>query len=239
VYGGALPSDLAWRAAAVAQGLAAADALIAPSHSFAAALLEEYSSPRHIYAVLNGRRPLAADAATEGQVFTAGRLWDPGKNVAVIDAAAGLLDVPVFAAGPLAGPHGVSIACRYLHCLGALGEAAMAAQYAKAAIFVSMARYEPFGLAVLEAAQAGCALILSDIPTFRELWDGAALFVDPSDAHGLASAIRGCLHTPGRRDCLGALARQRTAQFSVETMAAATWNIHQALQEASAARAAA
>ena len=48
---------------------------------------------------------------------------------------------------------------------------------ARCPIFVSAARYEPFGLAVLEAAQAGCALVLSDIPTFRELWDGAALFV--------------------------------------------------------------
>ena len=38
-------------------------------------------------------------------------------------------------------------------------------------------RFEPFGLAVLEAARAGCALVLSDIATFRELWDGAALFV--------------------------------------------------------------
>ena len=43
------------------------------------------------------------------------------------------------------------------------------------------ARYEPFGLAVLEAAQAGCALVLSDIPTFRELWNGAAQFVPPGD----------------------------------------------------------
>jgi hypothetical protein len=38
---------------------------------------------------------------------------------------------------------------------------------------------EPFGLAVLEAAQAGCPLVLSDLPGFRELWDGAALFRRP------------------------------------------------------------
>ena len=35
---------------------------------------------------------------------------------------------------------------------------------------------------MLEAASAGCPLILGDIPTFRELWDGAAVFVAPDDA---------------------------------------------------------
>jgi glycosyltransferase involved in cell wall biosynthesis len=237
VHGGVLPPDLAWRAEAVAQGLAAADAIIAPSHSFASVLEAEYSSNRRIDVVWNGRRPVAARAASHGNVFTAGRLWDIGKNVAVIDAAAGLLDVPVFAAGSLQGPHGASIACRHLRCLGPLDDAAMAAQYAAAGIFVSVARYEPFGLAVLEAAQAGCALILSDVATFRELWDGAALFVAPSDAHDLAAAIWDCLRTPGRRDHLGTLARQRATQFSAEKMAVQTWRIHQALLAAAAGRA--
>jgi len=239
VHGGVLPPDLAWRAQAVAQGLAAADAVVAPTHGFACDLIKEYSCDRRIDVVWNGRRPAAANADSRGIVFTAGRLWDIGKNVAVIDAAAGLLDLPVVAAGSLHGPHGGSIACQYLRCLGPLDEAAMAVQYGAASIFVSVARYEPFGLAVLEAAQAGCALILSDIATFRELWDGAALFVDPSDAHALAATIRDCLRTPGQRDHLGTLARQRSARFSAGTMAARTWRIHQALLARSAGQAAA
>ena len=56
---------------------------------------------------------------------------------------------------------------------------------ARAAIFVSSSVYEPFGLAVLEAAGSGAALVLSDIPTFRELWDEAALFAPPGDAAGI------------------------------------------------------
>jgi glycosyltransferase involved in cell wall biosynthesis len=238
VHGGVLPPDLSWRADSVAQGLAAADAVIAPSHSFADTLAQEYSCDRRIDVVWNGRRPAAVSSDSRGSVFTAGRLWDLGKNVAVIDAAAGLLDVPVVAAGSLQGPHGGSIAYRYLRCLGPLDDAAMAAQYGATGIFVSMARYEPFGLAVLEAAQAGCALILSDIATFRELWNGAALFVDPSDAHALATTIRDCLRTPGQRDRLAMLARQRAARFSAEAMAAQTWQIHQPLLAPSASQAA-
>ena len=66
-------------------------------------------------------------------------------------------------------------------------------------IFVSVSRYEPFGLAVLEAAHAGCALVLSDIPTFRELWQGAASFVI---AAGSAAATEGHeLCTMNGRSC--------------------------------------
>ena len=73
------------------------------------------------------------------------------------------------------------------------GTSSLANWYAKASVFASVSRYEPFGLAVLEAAQAGCALVLSDIPTFRELWDGAALFVPPEDPVALAEALRNTL----------------------------------------------
>ncbi len=40
--------------------------------------------------------------------------------------------------------------------------------------------YEPFGLSVLEAALSGCALVLGDIPSLRENWDGAADFAEPT-----------------------------------------------------------
>jgi glycosyltransferase involved in cell wall biosynthesis len=81
-------------------------------------------------------------------------------------------------------------------------------------VFVSAATFEPFGLAVLEAAAAGCAPVLSDIPTFRELWDGAAVFVDPADAAGFAEAIAAVADDPVRRRELGELAAQRASRFT-------------------------
>src|SRR5690625_7696902 len=48
----------------------------------------------------------------------------------------------------------------------------------QASVFVMPSRYEPFGLSVLEAALSGCALILSDIPTFREVWGASARYID-------------------------------------------------------------
>lgn len=233
VKGDALPADLAWRAVAVGQGIAAADAVIAPTRSFAAALAAQYSCERPILPVLNGRRPLSCEPHRRRGVFTAGRLWDAGKNVAVIDAAAAHLDFPLFAAGPTSSPSGDSIQYERLHLLGKLGDAAMADRFAEAAVFVSMARYEPFGLAVLEAAQAGCALVLSDIPTFRELWDCAAVFVGPDDSDRVAEVLRVLARSPRRCAHLGFLSRQRAASLTTERMVAATWAIHATLHEPS------
>jgi glycosyltransferase involved in cell wall biosynthesis len=86
-------------------------------------------------------------------------------------------------------------------------------------VFVSVARYEPFGLAVLEAAQAGCALVLADIPTFRELWGGVAVFVPPDDAGAIAASLEALADDEGARDRLGAAARIRARRYSVEAMA--------------------
>jgi glycosyltransferase involved in cell wall biosynthesis len=239
VKGGAMPADLAWRAAAIAQGIAAADAVIAPTRSFAAALSAQYRCERPIQSVLNGRRPSPWRPRRKCGVFTAGRLWDAGKNVAAIDVAAGHLDFRLFAAGPTSSPSGDSIHYQHLHLLGKLGDAAMADRFAEAAVFVSMARYEPFGLAVLEAAQAGCALVLSDIPTFRELWDCAAVFVDADNSSRLAHVLGALARSPRRCAHLGHLARQRAASLAAERMVAATWRIHCALHQSPVVRVAA
>ena len=84
-----------------------------------------------------------------------------------------------------------------------------------------MARYEPFGLAVLEAAQAGMALVLSDTPGFRELWDDAAIFVAGEDA--LGTALRQALATP---EPWAARAQARARQYTIERMAAGTLDVH-------------
>ena len=85
------------------------------------------------------------------------------------------------------------------------------------------------GLAVLEAAQAGCALVLSEIPTFRELWDGAAIFVDPRDDAALAAEIARTLADPARREALGEAARERAGLYTVEAMAEGVASIYRAV----------
>lgn len=222
---GPLPPDLAWRRDLVGRGCERADALIAPSAAFAAATADAYGLPRHPTVVHNGRRATAWPDPPDGCApfaFTAGRLWDRAKNLAALDRVAALSIMPIRAAGPTIAPHGERIRLIHLAQVGRLDDAGIAAQLGERPVFVSLARYEPFGLAVLEAAQAGCALVLSDIPTFRELWEGAAVFVEPADAVATAGILDALATDADERARLGEAARAQAARY---TMAAATAGI--------------
>lgn len=163
------------------------------------------------------------------RVLAAGRLWDPAKNLRVLAEAvgAGLAGASVAVAGPLTGPEGEGAAeadrlqaAGGITWLGALAPEAMAARLAASRVFVGASRYEPFGLAPLEAAGAGCALLLSDIPVFRELWDGAARFFPPDDPGALRALLHEWATTPHEADGWAARARQRAGHYTAAAMAA-------------------
>lgn len=231
---GPLPADYAWHRDLLAQGYHAADLLAAPSAAFAAATQALYGLPEPPRLVHNGIPPWTAPhaAATRPFAFTAGRLWDEGKDAATLDAAAAALPFPVLAAGPVDGPGGARVALRNLQGQGTLGRAAMQGILAQRPLFASAARYEPFGLAVLEAAQAGCPLVLSDIPTFREIWGDAAEYVPPGDAAGFAAALRRLAASHDLRLARGEAARLRAARYTAEAMVAATLELYRALAPA-------
>jgi glycosyltransferase involved in cell wall biosynthesis len=106
-----------------------------------------------------------------------------------------------------------------LHVLGTLGETERAARMGSAAIFASPTRYEPFGFTVLEAALAGCALVLGDIPSLRETWGEAAIFAPPDDAQAFGVALRLLIEDGGLRDEMAGRARKVALQLTPEQMA--------------------
>lgn len=230
VKGGPLPDDLSWRADMVHEGLGTIDAAVAPTQAFAGSVREAYGLPRLLTAVHNGRSSAPfAPAAQADLAFTAGRLWDEGKDIAAFDRAAALCSVPFRAAGPTEGPNGARVRLLHAEAVGRLDEAALKEQLAARPVFVSTARYEPFGLSVLEAAQAGCALVLTDIPTFRELWSDAALFVPLHDEHAIAAAVQQLVADPALRARLGKAARSRSQQFTPAATARSMLDQYRAL----------
>lgn len=232
---GELPDDFRWRAEALGRAYTKCDALVAPTHAFARSTADAYGL-RTPAVVHNGRPSIdAGRPKCDRVIFTAGRLWDAGKNVGVLDAAAARLDAPVYAAGPLESPTGEQVTLPHLTLLGRLGEHEVADWMARAGIFVSTALYEPFGLSVLEAAQAGCALVLSDMPTFRELWGGAALFVSPRDPEALAATLETLLDEPARAEALGQAVRERAGAYTVEAMGRGMLGLYRTLTHAEAA----
>ncbi|MFL6850106.1 MAG: glycosyltransferase family 4 protein [Sphingomicrobium sp.] len=220
VKGTALPHEFVWRRDLVERGLLRASAVVAPSISFAAETARTYDVTGAVTAVHNGRTRMWSRDVPQGDfVFTAGRLWDEGKNLATLDAAASRMRVPLQAAGSVRGPNGAAINVRHVEVLGELGKTRLGGLYAARPIYASAALYEPFGLSVLEAAHAGCALVLSDIPTHREIWGGAAIFVPARDDAAFSVAIQDLIDDPDERQQLGQLARARAAHYTVERMA--------------------
>ncbi|MFA7430262.1 MAG: glycosyltransferase, partial [Rhodospirillaceae bacterium] len=172
----------------------------------------------------NGLNPdhFTAVPDKDPMVLAAGRVWDEAKNLALLGTVAERIDWPVAVAGDAVAPVGGHRLLPGVQALGRLSAPAMARQMARAAVFASPARYEPFGLAVLEAALSGCALVLSDIPTFRELWGGAAEFVPPDDPAAWAAALNGLARDDARRAVLQRKAWRRGLAYSAAAMTAGT-----------------
>lgn len=204
--------------ARVRSGLAAASAVVAPSATMARALEDEYGPLGAIRVVPNGRTPRGADAARAPVVFSAGRIWDEAKNIAAVCASAPQVSWPVFVAGDNRHPDGRISQSTGVEYLGTLTAGEMREWLGRASIYAFPARYEPFGLSVLEAAQAGCALVLGDIRSLRENWDGAAVFVPPDNRRALASAIQQLIDSPTMLRHYASRAAARAGAFTVDRM---------------------
>lgn len=224
VRGDAAPAEWTRYRDAVSAGLRAAGVVVAPSRAMLTALEREYGPLPAARAIYNARDAAQFPASVkEPFILSAGRLWDEAKNVAVLNEAAQTLDWPVYIAGDakapgesLPGGFHYKVSARYL---GRLNSTELAEWMARASIYALPARYEPFGLSVLEAALAGCALVLGDIPSLRELWDGGALFVPPEDSTALGNAIRRLISDDALRERVADACHTRALEFNTERMA--------------------
>ena len=220
VHGCEVPSS--WRPyrERVEAGLQAAAAVVAPTAAMLDVLRQEYRWHGDGLVVHNGLPPAPATAAGPRHgVLGAGRVWDAAKNLTALDEAAAAIDAPVWIAGDATEPDGTTRLPRHATYLGRLPREELLARMRGAAVYALPARYEPFGLSVLEAAQRGCALVLGDIPTLRELWDGAAVFVHPGDCAGLAAAVNGLLGDEGARASMAGAAASRASAYTASSMA--------------------
>lgn len=224
VRGGDAPADWDRYRRQVRQGLQAAALVLAPTAAMLRALQEHYGPFQNAQVCPNGRSLRAGEtgalAATKQPfIFTAGRIWDEAKNLSALEAIAHTLPWPVYVAGdsrhPSRNEDRTSGACRYL---GKLNAGQMCWWLERASIYALPARYEPFGLSALEAALCGCALVLGDIPSLREVWGDAAIFVPPVDPTALAEALRRLVETPEERLEMAGRAHARAVQWNSERM---------------------
>ena len=211
----------------------AADILVAPTAAYLQEFQRLHGAANDARAIWNGRDARAyRPARKQNFVLAAGRLWDEAKNIETLCRAAKDLSIRVAVAGDGADPDGNSIDMPNVAVLGRLPAGELAQVMSHAAIFAAPARYEPFGLTILEAALSGCALVLGDVPTLRELWDGVGLFVPPEDAGALRETLAWLAADPARSAQLGQIARQRGRLYSVTRMGEAYCEAYRHLLEA-------
>lgn len=203
----------------VADGLSAADVVISPSAYMAGELQREYGvGPDKIRVIHNFARAQApANTKKQRFVLAAGRIWDEAKNIGLLQRIAPELEWEVRIAGDPEGPER-SIRRGQCACfLGSLPHAELMQQMSLAGIFAHPALYEPFGLSILEAARARCCLVLSDIPSLRELWNGAAIFIDARQPQAWARELNRLARNPLERETLSQLAHSQSMKYQANS----------------------
>lgn len=214
VHGVAPPDSWDLYATLVRRSLRAAAAIVAPTRALMESVQANYGVDAPACRVIaNGRDPARFQAAVkEPFILSAGRLWDEAKNVRALAAITTRVPWPVYVAGEsddwLPG----------CHSLGRLTAQKLADRLARTSIYAAPALYEPFGLSILEAALAGCALVLGDIDSLREIWGDAALFVLPTSTEALAAALRWLIDNPAQREEFAQKSSRRALEFTARRM---------------------
>ena len=213
-----------WYSDTVAAGLDGAYAVIAPSRWMLSQIEENYGALNNPTVIYNGRTPQHFNSHAEKQdrVVSIGRIWDEAKQVSLL--AGSELTCPITIAGSLESPEQLGSAAdrpfsKSIELRDKLNSSQVRSLLADASIYAATSRYEPFGLAPLEAALSRCALVANDIPSFRELWGPTALYFSANDAQELRAAVQKLRSDPLLRRHYSELAHQRARRlFTADAM---------------------
>lgn len=109
--------------------------------------------------------------------------------------------------------------------LGVVTDEQLRKLYADALGVVVPSIYEGFGLPVLEAASFGTPVACSDIPVFREITGGAAIFFNPLDIDSIAEGLIRLVN--GAETGLSAQAKIRAGKYTWQAAASDLLNFYE------------
>jgi len=191
---------LRWYRNAVVDGLSGASAVVAPSSWMLETLHICYRTHFREAVIYHGRNPIFFNpyGNKDDSVLAVGRLWDAGKQVSLLTQHRHPLPVcivnseqPVAAPRiPIRGDVKLAIDEMNIALRGPQTESQLRLLFGRAAIYAATSRYEPLGMATLEAAFSRCAIVANDIPAYHEIWGDSVLYFRANDACSLAEAIR-------------------------------------------------
>ena len=178
----------------VTLGLSRATAVVAPSRWMLSQIAEHYVRPGRASVIYNGRSPapFEPNVPKEPLMVSVGRVWDCGKQIRLLTDCELPMDTVIV--GPQVHPdesfrsEAPNPGNPNVQFLGEQSPDQLRSLLSRASIYAATSRYEPFGLAPVEAALSRCAILANDIPSFREIWGDNALYFKRNDAQSLADA---------------------------------------------------
>jgi glycogen(starch) synthase len=190
---------LKWYRETMVEGLKRAEAVVTTSRWMEEMLRLAYGDDFDGHIIPPGRNPIYFNpfVTKEESVLAIGRLWDSGKQVALLTQHAHSLPVCIVGADnpipappvPIRADVRLSTGEHEISVKGAQTESQLRSLYSKSTIFAATSRYEPTGLASIEAAFSRCALVANDTEVYRELWGDAALYFERNNADSLSEVL--------------------------------------------------
>ena len=176
---------------------------------------------------LNSEMPGRSAGRDTVRLVSAGRLKDVKNYPAALKAVSSLtardIEYSILGDGPMRPELETLIEklelAERVKLAGHVGD--VRARLEAADIFLMPSKWEGFGLAAVEAMNAGLPLVVSDVPGLREVVgeDGECAFlVDPEQPGEIAAALRRLIENPELRSAMGRRAFERSLGFGQDAM---------------------
>ncbi len=226
------PKQLHSHLEALRNTIEVSDVVVFPTQSMLDQGVKAHGSFRNSHVIFNGLDSYSDYfGEKEYMVLSVGSISDEGKNIEMLSKIAGKIDWPLC----IAGNNDMSLVqplpnVENVYLLGHLPHAKLQHYMDRAAIFVAPAIYEPFGVAVLEAAKSSCALVLADIPSFREVWGDAAIYFNPEEEDEVFKALQYLISDERLRMQMAKKAYERSLDFSARNMGDTYMELYETLQ---------
>lgn len=113
---------------------------------------------------------------------------------------------------------------------GFVSDSDLSTLYKKCEFFIYPSLYEGFGIPPLEAMKNGCAVVVSEIPSLKEVCSTAVLYIDPYDMDSIKNGILKIINDSGLRGDLKSKGVKRSEYFRWDVSGKKVYNLINEIQ---------